>query len=284
LNEYRYSVLFDTDKNANTGCDVAVDDLNINTTVHGIDQIARVTIAHTPECTTTSGSVCSVFGGWEVIGITREACLGNNTFGPPQFVSPGFWPVGQDNGVDGADVIEGFVPLADLGDPSQVRVVFTASVATPGSDVLLSTNGQLGGPDILFDTVPRPAPALSVAGVVTCVLLLGMVAWWTLRRRTSLQRALLLALLVTVGAATAWALTIGMDGDVADWTGLAPVGRDLVGDSSTGDSGEDIVAAFMTADKTNVYFRVDVNNLAFCGDGICDSGETFANCPIDCGD
>lgn len=281
--QYRYRVLLDTDRNAATGCDVAVDDKNINTTVSGIDQMVTAFVGSEPLCDTTGNNGCIVSGGWEVVFIIREACLPGNTFGPPQIVSTDRWPVGQDNGVGGADVIEAFAPLADLGDPSSMRLVFTASRGGPLSDVLFTTNGLTTGRDIFFDTLPRQVPAMSPAAMAIGVMLLGMVAWWTLRRRVSARQSLLLGVAILAGAAAAWAVTIQLDGNVTDWVAVNPAAQDLIGDSSIDDSGEDIVVAFVTANSSNVFFRIDVKDLDFCGDGLCGPGEDSSNCCQDCG-
>lgn len=163
---YVYRVLFDTDNNRDTGCDVPVDDAIIgNQTAPGIEQI--VTVAVTRDSSSAT-----------VTGIVRSACVSGSTFGLEQPVSPGTWPVGLNDGVSGADVIEGFVSRAALGNLTEVRVYFTASRAGPGSDVMLTVTGEGGGAPILFRLpFPQSVPLLSKAGVLVTMLLLGTVGW-----------------------------------------------------------------------------------------------------------
>jgi hypothetical protein len=243
-----YRVLLDTDNDPTTGCSVGVDDKNINTTVAGIDQIviARVDRFTNPP---------------SVQEIVRRVCSGG-TFEPELPVSPGVWNVGENNGINGADVVEGLVTRGDLGDPNMMRVVFVAECAVPVSDVLLSTNGQLGGPQILFDLFPHVVPTLSATALGMTALLLTAIAVWSIRRGVSARRGLLIATLAVAGiAVVALAGNIVLDGQVTDWSGIAPIATDLTGDSSTNDSAEDIVACFMTADPVNVYFRFDLVDL-----------------------
>jgi Protein of unknown function (DUF1566) len=268
--DYTYQVLFDADNNAATGCSVPVDDTTVgSTTVDGVERLVTVTVMRTGMDGT-------------ITGITVRNCV-NGTWGAAQPVSSGGWPVGNGDGVGGGDVIEGFVPAAALGNGGLARVAFTASRATPGSDVMLSTTGESGGAPILFP-IPHhaPAPLLSPTGLALSVLLLGGVAWWALRRRLSPRQAFLLALAVTASAAaTAVALTVVTDGQVGDWDGLPPVATDPTGDSTNHDPAEDLVAGFLTTDDTTVYLRLDVVNLNPCEsktNGMtCDAGMDFAS-------
>lgn len=222
---YVSQVLFDSDVDSATGCDVAVDDAIVgNQTVHGIEQIVSVAVSRDG----TGGSIT---------GITRSLCIGGAIFDTPVPVSEGGWPVGVGNGVGGVDVVEGFIPRALLGGTPRVRVYFTASRSDPGSDIVLSTTGGLGGAPILFQLArASTAPALSPTGTILGVVLLVAVAWWGLRRRVKPFHAALLVAIVTAGSVlTAFAVTIVMDGQVPDWSGLAPTATDPAGDSSNND-------------------------------------------------
>jgi hypothetical protein len=238
--DYTYTVLFDTDNNPATGCNVPVDDETASTTFLGAERLVAVTVTRTG-------------ADGLVTGITVQSCV-DGTFGAAQEVSAGGWPVGKGNGVDGGDVIEGFVPATALGAGGLARVAFTASRATPGSDMMLST---ADGAPILF-ALPVYVPTLSTAGLALCVLLLGGGALWALRRRRRAHQAALVAVALMAGVATATPLTIVMDGQVGDWGALPPVATDPTYDSSNADPAEDLVAGFLTTDGTRVYFRVDV--------------------------
>jgi hypothetical protein len=241
---YTYQVLFDTDNNPATGCNVPVADKTVSTTFLGAERLVTVTVMRTGT-------------GGIVTGITVQSCV-NGTFGAAQPVSPGGWPVGKGDGVGGGDVIEAFVPATVLGGGGGLaRVAFTASQATPGpgSDVMLTT---ADGAPILF-ALPVFVPALSTPGLALSVLLLGGAALWALRRRPRAHHAALVALALTAGIATA--TTIVMDGQVGDWGSLPPVATHPAYESTNDDPAEDLLAGFLTTDSTNVYFRVDVFNI-----------------------
>ncbi|MBP1689131.1 MAG: hypothetical protein H6Q33_5274, partial [Deltaproteobacteria bacterium] len=249
---YTYQVLFDTDNDPGSGCGVPVRDATIDATFPGVERLVTVTVSRT-------------FTDATITGITSQDCLSGDTFGALHTVSSGSWPVGIGNGTGGGDVIEGFVPIATLGNTTLLRVAFAAT-RTGASDVIWSMRGDLTGPPILFRLPLQPAaPLLSPWGLGASVLLLGAIGWWALCRGVRPHRAALLAALAMGGmAATAWALTIVMDGQVSDWGGLAPVATDPTGDSSLNDPAEDLLAGFLIADGSNVYFRLDVQNINVC--------------------
>ena len=249
---YTYQVLFDTDNDPGTGCGVPVQDATITATFAGVERLVSVTVSRTLTAAT-------------ITGITSQACVSGTSFGALQAVSPGGWPVGIGVGTGGGDVVEGFAPITTLGNTTLMRVAFTAT-RSGASDVIWSVNGETSGPAILFRLPFRaPAPLLSPVGLGASVLLLGAVGWWALRRGLRPRRAALLVAVALGGmAATAWALTIVMDGQVNDWGTLAPVATDPSGDSSLNDPADDLVAGFLTADGSNVYFRLDVRNIVVC--------------------
>ena len=252
---YAYNVYIDTDNNPSTGCSTHVHDANIpsDTVVSGFEKILEISV----ETTGSSAMVTALRIG------TCTSGFGFDT--APAFDSSG-WPIGLDVGVpvpssNPADVIEAYISRAALGNPSAIRVVVTAEVDFC-SDVLLTTNGTDTGSPLIVQLGGVAAPALSGAVLGLLAVLLLTVAVVLLRRRP-MQRVWAAAIVGMMAiAGVAWAATIVMDGAVADWAGVPVLGTDLVGDSSGGDDGEDIVAAFATNDVTRVYFRVDVKNLA----------------------
>ena len=145
LFDCKYEVLLDTDNNPATGCDVHVDRLGVaDQVIHGIDQAVIATVDRSVNPPVVNA-------------LAREVCAGGS-LGAPIFIPITAWNVGEDNGTDFgglqlADVVEGFVPLADLGNPKTVRAVFVSDCAIPATDFVASPNGDPAGPPILFDLV-----------------------------------------------------------------------------------------------------------------------------------
>ena len=248
---FEYRVLLDTDKNPSTGCGVAVKDANIDTTVNGVDQLVIIHVERT-----------SPYAA-QVVGVGRRGCA-SGSFGAEVAVDPGDWPVGLNDGLNGADVVEGYVQRNALGDPDgMAQVVFSSTKVGGNSDVLLTRNGQQGGGALLFNFVQAsPAPAMAPWSVGLAVLLMGLVAYAALRRYPRTVRLGVVALIVVIaGIVVAQVATITPDGAVGDWGAIAPLGTDAIHDSSAGDDAEDIVAAFVAQDNDNVYFRVDLLNV-----------------------
>ena len=267
---YTYRALLDTDNNPATGCDVAAHDANFSGPVSGIEFVVSAFVDRFPSTAS-------------VVEVQVRQCV-NGMLGAPIVFDNGDWAIGNNDGTDGSDVVEFYVPRSLIGNPETIRLAFHATRSFL-KDVLLTTNGQNGGTPIIFRLGSQSAaPALSVLALAVLTLLLAGVAWWTLRLR-AVRAVMVGGLLVVAGAMTAWAVTIALDGNVSDWTGVPVAGTDALNDSSAGDPAEDIVDAFVTADAQNVYFRMDQVNLipVVCGNGIVESGEgceTAADCAM----
>lgn len=261
---YQFEALIDVDSDDTTGCDVDAEDDNFAGPVKGIEYVAAVGVRRFPAYA-------------EVYSTTLTRCVGG-MFESVSEDNSVLWSVGLDNGTNGADVVEFSVPRGAIGNPAQMTLSFHAT-RFAFNDVLLTTNGQDGGDDIVF-RLPAVAgvPVLSAGSIALCVLLLMAVAWRASRRR---QPAVVIAAFAVfaLSAAVAWAATIMLDGNVADWAGISPIATDVVNDSTIDDPGEDIAAAFVTADALNVYFRMDQVNLApvVCGNGSVEAGEECEN-------
>jgi len=267
---FAYRVVMDTDNNPNTGCSVSVHDANIPLQMMGgFEQILEILVDPT-------------FTPPRVVKESLFHCVSGTNFALTQVVDNSGWPVGVNDGVpvpsaSNADVIEAYVGRALIGYPATMRIIIIAETLLDGTDVLLTTTGDAPGmapPLQLNLSGINNVPLLSGVGLALAALVLSGVAAVSLRRRGATYGTAALALLaVGTVAVTAWAATIIMDGGTGDWTGIPPFGTDLVGDSSIGVDGEDIVAAFATSDPGKVYFRIDVKNIPFCGDGVIDPGE-----------
>ena len=247
---YVFRALIDVDSNNGTGCQVAAKDDNFAGPVNGIERIVTARVFRFP---TTAN----------VVEVILQSCVGG-TFGVPIQVDGADWPVGLNVGVDGADVVEFYVSRLALGNPESMTVSFHASIS-PANDVLLTTNGENSGAPIVFSFATQAAPALSRLGLVLCAGILLFGACWSLGRNRKASAAVVAVIAMAATAMTAWAVTIVLDGNVADWHSVPAAGTDVLNDSTANDPGEDIVAAFITADAQNVYFRMDQVNLAPCG-------------------
>ena len=143
---------FDIDNNPATGCTLTVG----SRTMAGVE-VALATVATTMVDTGAVGA------------ITRRTCTAG-VFGAPVAVSSGGWSVGMTTGLNGSDLIETFIPLADLAGASSVKIG-----AITQSDSLIAT-------DVfpLLPPVPTAAasiPSLSPAGMLILLLLIGGTGW-----------------------------------------------------------------------------------------------------------
>lgn len=249
---YLMRSLIDVDSDAETGCDVVAHDDNFAGPVTGIEYIVTARVFRFP----ANGNVAEV---------TLQTCVSGTTFTSPTQVDPGDWPVGINVGVNGADVVEFYVQRLALGDPKSMTVSFHATIPAVANDVLLTTNGLTVGDPIFFSLDGKSVPALSWVGLGLCASILLLATAWLLRRNRKSAFALVALGAVVASVMTARAVTIMLDGAVGDWSGVPAAGTDVLNDSTVNDPGEDIVAAFITADAQNVYFRMDQLNLAPCG-------------------
>ena len=248
---YTHHVYIDADDDALTGCTVAVAEAGWSGGVTGVEKDVAITVARsaTPMVSGITVATCSV-----------------GSFLAPAPVSAGGWPVALNAGVAGSDAVEGFAPRDVLAAGEMVRL-YVHSHAASASDVLLASTGRTGTPLRLSLALESGIPLGTPLGLALLVCAVAATALVALRRRLATRSALVVAVLVALGvAAAAWAATIVMGSGVSDWSGIAPLGNDASGDSSVGDPAEDIVAAFATADGTNLYLRVDIAE-ASCTDG-----------------
>ena len=221
---------FDTDNNAGTGCALTVG----SNSLPGVE-VALFTVVTTTANTGTVGP------------ITRRSCVAG-TLGAPVTVSAGGWGVGMAAGLNGSDLIETFVPLADLGGAATAKIgAITASDSLVASSVI---SLQVPPP-----VTSLPIPALSPRALVLLLILVGG-SGWLMRRYARRGGHLLVVLCVgTLALTTASALAIIFDGDGTDWTGIAPLATDPVGDAP---AGEDLVALYAVKDGANLALRVDM--------------------------
>ncbi|GAB4186740.1 MAG: hypothetical protein Tsb002_11490 [Wenzhouxiangellaceae bacterium] len=233
-----YDVLFDLDRNNASGCTAPVADPAAG--ISGYERRLRATV----DTTLT-----------QVTGVTIESCNGGS-FGAPVPVD-GSYPVGLNNGIDGGDVIELSVSLAQL-QPDGNNVVRIAYVASDDvdSDILLTTDGSAAGQTILLG-LPIAVPTLSAIGIAILLTLLLLLAW----RRHRAMGSMLSIMLLIVAAGVVVAMVFDSDGDVSDWTGIDPRAIDPAGDSTSGSGSLDILAGFVALDNDTVFLRMDVGDM-----------------------
>lgn len=223
--DYRYFVYVDRDVNASTGCNA----------IHpgGIASGAEFRITANVTATTVSS-------------VTTANCV-SGSFGA-ESAAGGPHPVGLNNGLSGADVIEFATDRGLFGSAGVVRVTLASENGTAASTDYLGLTSAGGA---IFLALNRVAiPALGALGLLLLVVALLLVA----SRRLRLGMASVGALLV---AGAVWAAGFASDGAIGDWAGASPLATDASGDATGPDIGADFVALFAAEENGRVYFRVD---------------------------
>ena len=241
---YNYSVYIDSDNSASTGCNVVFPD----GTISGAEVHLQATVnaGVSPSVTT----------------VTRETCSGG-TFGAGTVIGGGY-PVGLGNGLAGASVVELNDTLAAVqgGNTGAMRL-YVVGTSAIGDDVLLSTNGALNGPPILFTPgaiqPSAPAQPIPTFGIPALLLLIGLVVFIGSRAARKRMRRFAAMLMLICGIA--WAGTFVSDGQVGDWIGYSPIASDPAGDSTSGQAAIDLRAFFAATQTGNIFFRIDVANV-----------------------
>ncbi len=229
---YTYSVYVDGDLNSGSGCTVPQ--------MSGAD--ARLEV--------------SVSGGSspQVVSVTRSNCAGASF--PAGTSIGGGYPVGLNNGVGAADVIElsDAISSLQLNNSGGLRLAVVAQSAAGTDD--LTTTAPGAGPIILG------LPALPIPFLTFPVLLIlaGLVAFLGARRarRTAIWRTLSLFF---VASGMVIAANFIVDGQVSDWNGVSPLATDPPGDATSGESAIDLTRLFGAYENGRVYLRLDVRDL-----------------------
>lgn len=219
---------FDTDNNAATGCTLTV----------GGNSMPGVEVALFTVVTTTANT-------GTVETITRRTCTAG-VFGAPVAVSAGGWPVGMTAGLNGSDLIETFIPLADLAGAAAVRIG-----ALTLSDALIATAAF----SLLERSAAVPIPGLSPIGILILLLLISGTGWLMRNHRRQGGQLLLMLCAVAGALTTLSALAIVLDGNGTDWAGIAPLATGAKGDAP---AGQDLVALYAVKDGTHLALRVDM--------------------------
>ena len=230
-----YDLYFDRDANPNTGCNVSLTELG--QTIQGVEVQLRAGInqeTFTVDSVDLADCVGASFGGFGNVD--------------------GGYPVGLNNGVNGADVIELSLRRSQLNSPGGLARLYAVATNpnTATQDILSTIDGSDTAPGI-FLGLPIQIPALSLLGLLFLGAILLLVGLFGLQRRKALAGISLL--LVT---SIALAMTFATDGQVDDWAGSAPLANDPVGDTTGTDSSADLSALFAALDDDQLFFRLDV--------------------------
>lgn len=237
-----FTVLFDLDQNALSGCTVAT----VDGPFAGVEQRLITTI--------------STFDPLTVVSVVRQVCTaGPNTWGPTIPVSAPFppsWPVGVANGTGGLDVIETYLPLAGL-PPGVYRVGFTSALVGGGAeDALITTTGTGAGSPILIANVSSVGvPALDDGGRIGLVLLLFAAGLILLRHGRTGAGAWQAVVLLTAGLGVAYA-TLTPDGDPSGWATTPPLASDA---PPAAPANIDIGTVFGTVSANTLLLRIDAD-------------------------
>ncbi len=246
ISQHRLEIGIDRDNNVATGCSLLATQQGVSETVDGFELLLEVSI----EAGVTSP---------QVLGIQVSQCDSmSNSFGAATPVSPGGFPVGLNNGLSGADVIEAFLPGSGfLANSSVVRLLVQFDSQFGGRD---TAGASVDDPIVVFQqTVDiEGIPTLSQIGLWFLALLLAAASVCLLRRRGAGTAALLLAILTAATAgATLYAALGSADGQIGDWVGVNPF-IDPSGDSTLDDPTADIIGVFVRFDSVQLCLRVDV--------------------------
>ncbi|HSX60788.1 MAG TPA: Ig-like domain-containing protein, partial [Tahibacter sp.] len=188
-----------------------------------------------------------------VTTVTRSTCAGAS-FGGTTTIGGGY-PVGLNNGVGGADVIELADTIASLqrNNSAGLRLAVVAQSAA-GTDEVVTT---AGGGAIILGLPALPIPFLTFP---VLLILVGLVAFFGARRarRTAIWRTLSLFFVATGMVVAA---NFVVDGQVNDWAGVSPLATDPPGDATSGESAIDITAFFGAVEAGRAFLRIDVRDL-----------------------
>lgn len=272
---FMHFTAFDTDNNSETGCDLDLQEVDIDQSLRGIERVALVLATHesvSTEAVSALGADTSPPSGYFVVGTALAACdEDEGDLSIIEEVEETFWPVGLNNGTNNGDVIEYAVPRSFLGGSTRMRAVTIVTRVDGNFPEVLNNRPETMGELLdmphhtdltqafVINLLPiSNAPTLSLGAMA---LLSALLFVFGRRRLTGTARSMAAVALLVSLSGIAYALTITLDGQVADWKDVPPAVNDPDDDSSYNDPGEEILAVFATSDTQNVYLRVDVQNM-----------------------
>ncbi|WP_028603950.1 hypothetical protein [Ottowia thiooxydans] len=226
-----YDILLDTDNNSATGCTVATARGNFA----GVERVLTTNVNVTPTSST-------------VTGVTVQSCE-SGALGALRTISTDSWPVGSFAlpQTDPVEVVETFLPLAELGQTSTTVRAGIVARTPDGGDALL-------GADLTIRRAAAPPGVAAVPTLSPLVLALlaagiGLGGAWLARRHQASM--MVLGICVLMGASgMAWAATMLMDGQTSDWSSAQ---QRLRGDGQN----KNLVGLWFDHDAQKAYFRID---------------------------
>jgi hypothetical protein len=255
---YIYEALLDTDDNDSTGSNGdevrVVQGGETPHAIHGIDCIVRV-----------EADICGT-PGQELGPIHVLRWNNNDSEFQPATNYPSLYHLGFENSdiitspPHHADVIEFEAFKSDIGSPQgRIKVIYHASQAG-------SAHNDYTGP--LYDP-PLSIPTLSQWGIIVLSLLLGIFAFFMMKKQKKASLKLLCVVIVLISVSgIAWAFVvctdiICLDGGVNDWNNLSTPPLSITDQSEDSsaipkDMGEDILKGYLTSNDTKYFFRIDV--------------------------
>lgn len=274
---YAHFAFIDSDDNPNTGCTLDLTEVDVAGNVVGIEEIVVVGVVPNDDLSkaymssaSDSAATANLDSSSQplVVGTVYASCdPQTNTFDTDVDDEPTFWPVGLNNGGNGADVIEFAVPRSRLRNSTRVKVTFLSTrlddptllgealTAKPTQLLKIPHQTDITQGFVVILSQTRNVPALSLAALAILALGLFWLARWRLDGRA---RTFATILFVATMAGAVYAATIALDGQVNDWANIEPLGTDPANDSTSNDSAEEITQVFATFDDSYLYFRVDV--------------------------
>lgn len=248
--ESRLTILLDVDDNEATGCSISG--------LGGVEQRVLTTV----ETASAPGESA------QVVRIEGFDCANTQTFLDTTVRPVGVRPLGSHS----LNVVETFwqrvVPIGPA-----VRLYVLAENDSGGSDDLVTADGTVDGPRILFGLAPEGVeiPTLGEGALVLNFLLLAGAAWWRLRRAGASRfdsgpsRALLLAVMLLGLAGAAWATVAIIGASDLDGTTLGewPPAARVADDPASTDDGDDVAALYVlqndSASPQRLDFRIDAS-------------------------
>ncbi len=171
-------------------------------------------------------------------------------FSPSFALNLSDWSLGVGNGTGGSDLIEGRLPLAQLGNPAQISILVVSDLeGTVADDTGAGWRGITLG-----SSATHAVPVLNTPLFVLLCALMFVLVWRGTHRRYYLSSWVLMICLAPFVAGIAWAATIAIDG-MDDWA-VADRQHDLApGNRTNGD----LRAVYLTSDAAFAYLRIDAH-------------------------